>query len=176
MAKRRLSTYESEEVCLVFSSSLQIDQVWIHEQVGWPDWLGKLGQILRRRRSGGHNAVTLGNHVFFPTKLETEHPQFETRLNQTAWLMHELTHVWQYQHYGWRYLFQALWAILRYGGQAYHLGSPETLIQARQAGAKFKDFNREQQGELARGYYVRLKQGKDVEPWEAYLQEIRASD
>ncbi len=176
MPKRQLSIYERGEAGQVFGLSLEVDRIWIHEQVSWPDWLGKLGQFLRRRKSAGHNAVTLGNHVFFPTKLDSDHPHFETRLNQTAWLMHELTHVWQYQKDGWRYLFQALWAILRYGGQAYHVGSPDTLIQARQAGAKFKDFNREQQGELAREYYVRLKQGKSLEAWEDFIQEMRAPD
>jgi hypothetical protein len=176
MGKRRLSNYERQEAGLVFGSSLDYGPIWIHEGVRWTDWLGKLGELLRRRKSAGHNAVTLGNHIFFPVQLESDHPQFKVQLNQTAWLMHELTHVWQFQQDGWRYLYQALWAILRYGHRAYHIGSPDTLIQARQAGTRFKDFNREQQGELTRGYYVRLRQGENVEAWKKYINEISAPE
>lgn len=175
MAHRRLSRVEREEAGLVFGDKLNYDRVWVYEELAWPDWLGKFGEIFRRRKPGGHNAVTLGNRIFFPTRLESDHPQLQIRLNQTAWLIHELTHVWQYQQYGWRYLFQALWAILRHGPQAYQVGGEETLIKARQAGARFNDFNREQQGELTRGYYVRIKKGESVQAWEGYVQEIKAS-
>jgi hypothetical protein len=173
MMKRHLNRWEQEEANLVFGSNLDYDQVWIYEQVAWPDWLGRLGAILRRRKPGGHNAVTLGNRIFFPTLVESNHPTPHIRINQTAWLIHELTHVWQYQREGWRYLFQALGVILRHGHWAYQVGSEDTLIKARLAGARFKDYNREQQGELTRGYYVRLKQGKNVEAWKGYITEIQ---
>jgi hypothetical protein len=89
-------------------------------------------------------------------------------------LIHELTHVWQFQQTGWRYLFQALWAILRHGHEAYKVGSEDTLLKAHQAGARLKDFNREQQGEITRGYYIRLKKGESVEGWTGFIEEIKA--
>jgi hypothetical protein len=173
MSRRRLSRFERQEARLIFGQSLKYDQIWIYEEAPWPDWIGKLGEILRRRSVGGHNAVTLGNRIFFPTRLESEHPTTRIRVNQTAWLIHELTHVWQFQQEGWRYLPQALGAILRHGRWAYKLGSEDTLNKARLAGARFKDYNREQQGELARGYYVRLKKGENVEAWKGYIAEIQ---
>lgn len=175
MSKRRLSHQEREESSLVFGSSLNYDQVWIYEEVAWPDWIGRLGALLQRRQPGGHNAVTLGNRIFFPTRLESSHPTPRIQLNQTAWLIHELTHVWQYQQEGWRYLLQALGAILRHGHWAYKVGGEDTLIKARQAGARFKDYNREQQGELARGFYIRLKKGENIEAWKGFIKEIKGS-
>lgn len=158
---------------MIFGDHLDYDQIRISEEVAWPDWVGNLGAFLRRRKAGGHNAVTLGNHIFFPTRLETDHSSPAIQINQTAWLIHELTHVWQFQNEGWSYFFQALGAILRHGRWAYKVGDEDTLIKARLAGARFKDYNREQQGELARGYYVRLKQGKSVEAWKGYISEIK---
>lgn len=168
-----MSVLELEEASLVFGPNLDYDRVWIYEEAAWPDWLGKLGAWLRRQDPPAHNAITLGNRMFFPTRLESDHPQAKIRRSQTAWLIHELTHVWQYQHFGWRYLVQALWVLLRHGEQAYHVGSQDTLTKASKAGAKLKDFNREQQGELARGYYLRMKTGQDVEAWEKYIKELR---
>lgn len=173
MSRRRLSQFEQEEASLVFGTSLDYDSIWIYERVAWPDWLGRLGAFLRRRRPEGYNAVTLGHRIFFPTRLESDHPIPGIQINQTAWLIHELTHVWQFQQVGWRYLFQALWAILRHGQGAYKVGSEDTLNKAHDAGARFKDFNPEQQGELARGFYVRLKKGKSVETWAKYIQEFK---
>jgi hypothetical protein len=174
MSKRRLSPSEREEASLVFGDTVDFEPVWIYEEVPWPDWIGNLGAFLRRRKPDGHNAVTLGNRIFFPTRLGSEHTSDQIRINQTAWLIHELTHVWQFQQEGWRYFFQALGAILRHGRWAYKVGSEDTLIKARLAGARFEDYNREQQGELARGYYRRLKKGESIEAWKGYIDEIKA--
>jgi hypothetical protein len=70
------------------------------------------------------------------------------------WLIHELTHAWQYQHTGWTYIVRALSAQFRYGPAAYDFGGEANLIKCRQAHWTIKNFNPEQQGDIARYYYA----------------------
>jgi hypothetical protein len=57
-------------------------------------------------------------------------------------LVHECAHVWQYQHLGPRYAFDAVWAQLRRGRSAYDWAAE--LGRGRQ----WRDFNREAQAEF----------------------------
>jgi hypothetical protein len=89
-----------------------------------------------------------------------------------AWLMHELTHAWQYQHDGIRYLLEALMhPIYQYApaGQT----QDEALKGFSKSGKVFRDFTREQQGDIVRDYYYYLTQNADVSAWEPYLKELR---
>ena len=88
-----------------------------------------------------------------------------------AWLMHELTHAWQYQHDGIIYLYQAVFKSPTYryapdGKQG------EALKGFSKEGKVFRDFNREQQGDIVRDYYYYLVQNADVSAWEPYLKEL----
>ena len=91
--------------------------------------------------------------------------------------MHELTHQWQYQRTGLRYLSAALRVQVRLGRLAYDYrrGEPSleaSLTSARTAGHKLTTFNPEQQGDIARDYYVRLKQGQNTDPWAPFIADF----
>jgi hypothetical protein len=131
-------------------------------------------RLKRMPPSDAHNAITLGNHLYFPVKLvaqsvDVDHPEHY----KICWLIHELTHAWQYQHLGWRYLGMALDAQLRYGKNAYDFGGEAGLVRAHQQGWKLADFNLEQQGDIASSYYKKMSQGQDTRAWQPYIQEIQ---
>lgn len=65
------------------------------------------------------------------------------------WLIHELTHAWQYQHIGIRYLFKAILGHIRLGPKVYEYGGEKGLREAVADGVEFTSFNPEQQGDIA---------------------------
>ncbi|MDZ4703339.1 MAG: hypothetical protein SH848_05390 [Saprospiraceae bacterium] len=73
-----------------------------------------------------------------------------------ALLIHELTHVWQYQHLGIRYIPRALAAQRTASG--YNYGGEPALEQAIASGKSLAFFNLEQQADLVEDYY-RLQNG-----------------
>jgi hypothetical protein len=89
------------------------------------------------------------------------------------WLIHELTHAWQYQRLGWSYLVQALTAQFREKAAAYDFGSDTGLQKRRKDGWTLRKFNLEQQGDIARGYYERLRLGQDVSSFQPFIEELR---
>jgi hypothetical protein len=89
------------------------------------------------------------------------------------WLVHELTHAWQYQHMGWRYILKALSAQFREKEKAYDFGGDGGLLKSRQKGKLFKQFNPEQQGNITQTFYVRKRKGLDVTAWQPFIDEIK---
>ncbi len=172
--KRKLSAFEEQEARRVFAASLDYDRATIIEGAAWPDTIASIGARLSNSPPPSHNAITLGNRVYFPVHLRTDLPVEEPAfLGDMAWLVHELTHVWQYQHSGPVYLFQALWAQIKLGGDAYAYGWEEGLKQAALGGKSLLDFNREQQGDIARHYYFRLRQGLDTSAWDPFVLQFQ---
>jgi hypothetical protein len=173
---RKLYSWEIEQARLVFQDGLNYDVVRIHEGVSWPDWIDKIGRRLKRMEPNPwHNAITLGNSCFFPVILPRNFaPPDNPDHGLFCWLIHELTHVWQYQKFGWRYLFQAVKTQLGEKAAAYDFGSKEGLKMHRKDGWTFTKFNPEQQGDIVRSYYDRLSKGKDISDWEPYIQELRS--
>lgn len=173
---RRMHPWEIEEARRVFRDRLDYDRVRIHECSPWPNRIDGIGRWLKRMPQTGHaNAITLGNHCIFPVRLP-DHPvspqDFEHYL--ICWLIHELTHAWQYQQMGWRYLLKALSAQFKDRGAAYDFGGEEGLKQRRAANATIHSFNLEQQGDIARTYYQRLCLGKDVSAFIPYIEDIHS--
>lgn len=84
-------------------------------------------------------------------------------------LIHELIHVWQYQHFGAAYIPRALWA--QGTTEGYNYGGLESLKVAKANGKKFWEFNYEQQGDIIADYF-RLSQGKVAYWGEAKPQDI----
>ena len=114
--KRPLSPLERTEAALVFGASIDYERVVVVENAGWPDTIAQLAGSLRGSPPPSHNAITLGNHTYFPIELQTGTAPLDLNgLSDMAWLVHELTHVWQYQHNGPLYLIQALWAQIKLG-------------------------------------------------------------
>jgi hypothetical protein len=177
MSKRGLSSVEIDEARLVFANNLDLDCIVVHERVQWPIWIARLGAGLHRESPPSRNAVTLGNHLYFPIALRID-PIIdpEASLSQMAWLIHELTHTWQYQHAGIGYFFRALWVQLRLGTAAYAYGWEGGLEEALARGDTLDDFNPEQQGEITRHYYYRLKRGLDITAWYPWIQAIQMMD
>lgn len=175
---RRLFAWEIQEARRVFLDQIDYDAVRVHECTPWPDRINCLGAWIKRLPPPTqHNAITLGNHCYFPVPLLKEPvPPFDPRLELFSWLIHELTHVWQYQKLGWRYLFLALQAQIREGAAAYHFGGEGGLIQALNQGRKFTDFNLEQQGDIARYYYERIARGQSVHAWGPFIAQLQGID
>jgi len=91
------------------------------------------------------------------------------------WLVHELTHCWQFQHFGWKYLVKALRAQFRDKENAYEYGGAEGLLKSRQNDIRFKQFNPEQWVILSRRTNLRKRKELDVVPWEPYIDDLRST-
>jgi hypothetical protein len=168
MPTRTLHPHELLEVQQVFGAGLDTARVVISEGDALPNWVGRIGAALKRQSAPLENAITIGNTSYFPRALTAE-------MHDLAWLIHELTHQWQYQHFGIRYLFEALRA------PTYAYADAEEPCDAAlkrlcNESKKFSDFNREQQGDIIRDYFYALKQPlaqPDLTAWEPYLHEVR---
>jgi hypothetical protein len=181
MARRPLSALEIAQARTVFGDGLDYTQAFVHENASWPDAIDAIGARLqnRMRYKDEHNAITLGRTSYFPVTLKTDAAALAANnLSDFSWLIHELTHQWQYRRLGWSYLFSALSSQLRLGRKAYDYregaDSPQAALQAaRTAGRTLSHFNMEQQGDLARDYYLRSRWGESCEAWEPFIQEMR---
>jgi hypothetical protein len=172
---RRLHPWEIEAARIVFGDNLDYDQVRVHECTTWTDQIDKIGRRLKRMPPlETHNALTLGNHCYFPVRLPdhpvgVDHPDHY----KLCWLIHEITHAWQYQKLGWRYLAMALQAQFTGKAAAYDFGQEEGLKKRRKDGWSLKKFNLEQQGDIARSYYERIQRGQDISEWQPYVEDFQ---
>jgi hypothetical protein len=99
--------------------------------------LGKWVNQLFGDKNAGERAITTFHIIHAPEVLDLP----------TA--VHELTHVAQYEHVGAVYMPQAL------HGQTSEMGYDYgDLVKARTEGRHYKDFNREQQAQIAEDYYL----------------------
>ena len=173
---RNLYAWEIQEAKRVFAAQLQYERIRIHECAAWPNTINRIGTRLKGMEyTGSPNAITLGNNCYFPVRLpsdlvEASDPQFY----KLPWLIHEMTHAWQYQHMGWRYLVMALTTQLREGAQAYDYGGEGGLLNSLQQGWKLSHFNLEQQGDITSHYYARIRRDQNVDAWQPYIDEIQA--
>ncbi len=173
MPVRPLSAAELAEVQVVFSTGLDVASVRVNEGSALPDWIGRIGAKLRGTPPPEHNAITLGNTSYFPITLTTNNPNDPLWLRDMGWLMHELTHQWQYQHVGLIYLYEAMFKSPTYQYAPSGQAQDEALKGFSKEGRVFRDFNREQQGDIVRDYYFFLKQQRDVTAWDTYLKDLR---
>ncbi len=173
MPIRTLRAEELAEVDKVFGPGLDITRVRVNEGSALPNLIGRIGAALRGAKPPENNAITLMNTAYFPVILVTNNPQHPNWLRDMGWLMHELTHAWQYQHDGIIYLYQAVFQSPTYQYAPAGETVDGALKNFHQAGKVFRDFNREQQGDIVRDYYFYLKQNADVSAWEPYLKEVR---
>jgi len=127
---RGLREDEMREVRSVFGNSLDLDSIRVKEKN-----VGVFG--LDEIFGFGSHAFTLGNTVYLPG----DGSQGDLDL-----LIHELTHVWQYQNGGTDYLSSALWA-QRFGdGYDFQAGVDIGLL--------WSELNPEQQADLIRFGYL----------------------
>jgi len=166
---RPLTPLEAGEASIVFGDAIEFGAVRMQEDTRWPDLLAQATARLRGDPPPPHNAVTLGNRIHFPIPLRTADAGAPGFLDDMGWLIHELTHVWQYQHQGPIYLWRAVWAQITLGSGAYGYGWEAGLQAAAADGKTLTDFNPEQQGEIARHYYYRKRQGLDTTAWQLFV-------
>ena len=157
--KRALAEHEIREARLVFADALDYQRVVVVES--WP-WMQRLTRA--------ETAFCLGNRTIFPRPINTR------MLDDMSWLIHEMTHVWQFQTRGWVYLIEALWAQFKLGGAAaYNYGGQAGLEAASLTDASIHNFNPEQQGDIAKHYYRLFKLRRNKEAWEPFVEDIRRS-
>jgi len=175
MATRRLTPTEQTEAQIVFADGLEYARVRVAENAGWTNALPRLrGWFSGHALPAADNAITLGYTAYFPRRLQTT-PELLTagRFGDFAWLIHELTHAWQAERIGARYLAQALGIQLRGKGNVYDYGGEPAVFAAIDSAARLQAFNVEQQAEIARDYYFRRKHGLEVSGWEPLVGEFR---
>lgn len=173
---RPLYAWEITEARRVFANQLNYERVRVHECASWPNFINRVGMRLKGMdvSKAAPNAITLGNHCYFPVRLlETPVPSGDPEHYKICWLMHELTHAWQFQHMGWRYLAMALYAQIRFKSTAYQYGGESGLLKSFKSGQMLDFFNLEQQGDITRDYYQRLCVSEDVSAWLPYIQQIQ---
>lgn len=130
---RTLSGAEVSEAQKVFGNSISYWQVRIDQA----SLIAKIGAWFQKSTGMG---VTTFHTINFNRKISTAPGN-----GDMSWLIHELTHVAQYEARGSQYLGEAIYAQATDG---YNYGGPTGL-----AGKSFSDFNREQQGDIAEDYY-----------------------
>ena len=156
---RTLSSTETAEAKKVFAGSISYWQVRIDEY-SLIAWLGSLFS------GGGGMGVTTFHTINFNHKIKTAPGN-----SDMAWLIHELTHVSQYEHVGSQYLGEAIHAQATAG---YGYGGEAALLAAHAAGKHFRDYNREQQGDIARDFYLTLTSGRSTVAYDPFITELKA--
>lgn len=167
---RPLNDHEITEAKKVFGENLNYAEILIFEGHELPNFIDDIGNVIKKmpkRNEYIKNAITLGNWCIFGRDLDTE------KTTDMSWMIHELTHAWQYQTLSWFYLFLALDAQIKLKEKAYEFGGEDGLKSRRKDGASIKNFNMEQQGDIAKKYYSRLVEGRDTSAFDPYIQEIQ---
>lgn len=153
-AERSMTEWEIRQARRVFGNAIDYGAVTLAD--GSPAAL--LGSL------GGY-ARTVGNTIYLP----------DGRSRDMLLLIHELTHVWQYQTIGAVYAPKALAAQATEGYEYAddYLTNDETLVEARKKGKTLQDYNLEQQGDILRDYYRALtREGEDPGPWQPFVEDI----
>lgn len=117
----------------------------------------------------GGRAVTTWHTINMPT--EGGHGRSNLDI-----VVHELTHVMQYERVGTLYMGQAIHAQMTIG---YGYGGAEGLRSARAEGRHYADFNREQQAQIAQDYHSQFVAtgtftGADHDAYAPFIAELRA--
>ena len=180
MATRHLTEFEQQEARRVFGDGLDYTRVRVVEKNYFPNFVADIGAALQGRKRTWDNAITLGNHVMFPRPLKTDVATVDGGdLIDISWLMHELTHAWQFQQVGWRYLYETLSVQIKMGMECYnyqgqHPSKAKAVREACERRHDIDHFNLEQQGDFARDYYYALRMNTEHDAWEPLIQSFRA--
>jgi hypothetical protein len=144
---RALTGYERDQAVSVFWGAIDLDPVVISE-----------GGALT---VGGY-ARTTPDRIRFPS--DSYH-----RSDFIPWLIHELTHVWQYQHG-----YAASSVIVSGIRGNYNYGGQDALRKRWADGDNFDSFGTEQQGDIMENYYEERAAGHDVSAFEPWIAQVRS--
>lgn len=150
---RDLNTQERTEAKIVFGDSMDYDDVQVAE-----------APLL----SIGGYARTPFTTVYFPPGTFKRPADV-----YMPFLIHELTHVWQSQH-GFSVAEKLFWAL--HGSSAYDYGGVAGLRTAKRDGKHFTDFNTEQQADILKDYYKRVKAGQDTSDYDSFVAEVQGTE
>jgi hypothetical protein len=132
--KRKLSEAELAAARKVFGAGLKYEAVSVEK-------MGSFTELIN-----GSRAYTLGNTINLPGKAHAYPHQY------VSVIIHELVHVWQYQHGGWGYAPSAVKAQL--------FGDGYDFAKALREGKPWVKMNPEQQGQMIqdafRGAYFEM--------------------
>ncbi len=144
---RPLTAAERDAAGTVFWGALRMDGVTISEST-----VIALGGYAR----------TIPDHIYFPNGTFDES-------GFVPWLIHELTHVWQYQHGApvGNVIVSAFRGHYDYGGEA-------GLRKAWADGDNFGDFGFEQQGDILQHYYERVRAGIETSAFDPFVAQVRS--
>jgi hypothetical protein len=143
---RPLTAFERSEAARVFAGGLDLGRVQVAED-------------LLATAAGA--AFALPGIIRFPSGSMS-------RSYYLPWLIHELTHAWQYQH-GIGVSTTAYHAF----ASSYDYGGEAALRAATAAGRHFRDFNTEQQGDIVQHYYEALLAGRSTTAFDPFIAEVR---
>jgi len=85
-------------------------------------------------------------------------------------LVHELTHVWQYEHAGAIYMPQAIHA--QAWGAGYDYGGAPGLRAQQAAGKGFESFNREQQAQIVQDFFKMSQSDPDINLYAGFVKAV----
>jgi hypothetical protein len=153
-SRRMLTPVEIHEALRVFGNSIPYEDVRIVEDSALARRVARISSSVHLAQEQ-KLAVTLFRTVHFSTRLAQDG-------SDMPWLIHELTHVWQYCQWGPRYLVDALHAQAEHGHAAYD------ITQGMAEHWPWNKFNFEQQGDVARACYVALSAGDDASRFAPY--------
>jgi len=135
---RALSGTELEFLKPLYQESVQLDQVRI--KTGGPlTWV--------------YPGITLGNTISFPKGSYDQNNQKDQAL-----LVHEVCHVWQYQHFGLGYIPRSVWELI---------SQKDTYVVHYDEAKSFRNYDVEEQCEIVAEYF--LTQDPRYQP---YIEEI----
>lgn len=117
-------------------------------------------------RYNGNLAFTAWHTIFLP-----ETPA-RSRQNQ-ALLVHELTHVYQYERVGTRYMTEAISVLIATRRDCYAYGGAVGLTQAHGQQIPMASFNREQQAQIVQDYFTLWAAEEDVTAYLPYMKEVQ---
>jgi hypothetical protein len=162
---RPMNGSEISEAKKVFGSSVDYSLVRIDEY-------SLIAHIGKKNVGSDTMAVVTFHTVNFSRKIDAQ-----PGTSDMAWLIHELTHVWQYERMGAIYMAKAIHAQDNAG---YDYGGVEALEE--NAGEGMSAFNLEQQGDIMRDYY-NIENGlsprwgsgttADLPTYEIYVNQVR---
>jgi hypothetical protein len=100
------------------------------------------------------------------------------RHTRDSWplVMHELTHVYQYETVGTRYLGEAIYMLIKTKRDCYNYGKREGLQKAIDSGKLYSAYNREQQAMIVQDYVAYCEVGREGETavYHPFLSQLRA--
>lgn len=91
-------------------------------------------------------------------------------------VMHELTHVYQYENVGTRYLGEAIYMLIKTKRDCYSYGKLAGLQKAIEMERPYETYNREQQAMIVQDYvtYLEAERGEETAVYQPFLAQLRA--